>query len=356
MEPLKHRYNQAYITKLAGVLAGIDVAFPKEQFCAEVMAEPWEELELKQRMRRITTTLRETLPQNYKTTIAILNKAAASFDGFLAMFFPEYVELYGQKDWETSLPALAWMTRFSSSEFAVRPFIKQDPTRMMGQMEQWATDENYHVRRLASEGCRPRLPWAMALPQFKQDPAPILPILELLKADPEEYVRRSVANNLNDISKDHPDLALNIAKRWLGHNPETDGLVKHACRTLLKAGRPEAMQLFGYGAPGNVSVDHAICHFAKIKIGGEQIFSCDITVPEPMKLRLEYAVNYVKANGSTSRKVFKISETQYKKGATQITRKQKFADLSTRKHYAGKHKIEVLINGVAKAEVAFELV
>ena len=355
MEPLKNHYNYEYVSRLGRVLAESQAPFSIEDFVAGVMGTDWEDLELKQRMRRITTTMRDVLPQDYKSAIAILNKAAASFEGFLAMFFPEYIELYGLDDWETSLPALGWMTRFSSSEFAVRPFIKKDSERMMAQMMAWAEDENYHVRRLASEGCRPRLPWAMALPHFKRDPAPILPILEKLKADPEEYVRRSVANNLNDISKDHPDLALEISKRWLGHSSETDWIVKHACRTLLKAGRPEAMLLFGYGAPDRVEVNNARIEHAKLEIGGEQYFSFDITVPEPMKLRLEYAVNYVKANGSTSRKVFKISETEYKRGTTGITRKQKFADLSTRKHYAGEHRIEILINGVSKAEVSFEL-
>ena len=123
-----------------------------------------------------------------------------------------HIEVYGLGYPEESLHALEQITRLVSAEFAVRPFILRDPDRTMEYFRRWSLDENATVRRLASEGCRPRLPWAVALPMFKKDPSPLLPILENLKDDASLYVRKSVANNLNDISKDHPDLVLELAR------------------------------------------------------------------------------------------------------------------------------------------------
>src|SRR5690606_550673 len=145
-----------------------------------------------------------TLPPDYIEAVGVLKKAAPYFTGLEAMIFPDFVETYGLDHWEASMDALELMTRYSSSEYAVRPFIAKDTERMMAQMLEWAHSDSEHVRRLASEGCRPRLPWAMGLTMLKKDPSPILPILETLKQDESLYVRRSVANNLNDISKDHP--------------------------------------------------------------------------------------------------------------------------------------------------------
>ena len=164
----------------------------------------WKDKALKQRMKHISASLHHYLPMQYSDAIQILMKSSSKFRGFQYMFFPGFVERYGLNQYETSIQALEHFTKHSSSEFAVRPFITKYNHKMMAQMEVWAESDNHPIRRLASEGCRPRLPWATALPEFKQDPAPILPILEKLKNDESEYVRRSVANNLNDISKDHP--------------------------------------------------------------------------------------------------------------------------------------------------------
>jgi 3-methyladenine DNA glycosylase AlkC len=219
----------------------------------------------------------------------------------------------------------------------------------------WAEDKDAKVRRLASEGCRPRLPWAMALPKFKKDPSPILPILEKLKDDASEDVRRSVANNLNDISKDNPDLTLEICEKWSGQSENTDKIVKHACRTLLKAGNKRALAIFGYSDPSSIGVDNLSLDKKNLKIGDDLTFSFDITVATKSKVRLEYAVYFVKAKGKISKKVFKISEKDYGPGTYSISRKQAFQEQTTRKHYPGTHRIAIIVNGEEKARTSFEL-
>ena len=144
------------------------------------------------------------------------------------MLFPDYVECYGLEHFDSSISALETFTKYSSAEFAVRPFIMRYEQKMMSQMRKWSRSKNHHLRRLSSEGCRPRLPWSMALPAFKQDPTAILTIISALLSDGSEYVRRSVANNLNDISKDHPEIVIEITRQNLGQSDATDKLLKHA--------------------------------------------------------------------------------------------------------------------------------
>ena len=170
--------------------------------------------------------------------------------GFVKMIFPDFVEVYGLDDWEASIPALEEFTQQTSAEFAIRPFIVRYPERTMAQMLEWAGHAHEGVRRLSSEGCRPRLPWAIALSALKADPSPILPILDRLKGDPSESVRRSVANNLNDISKDNPDVVIGVLRRWQADDTdEMHRLTSHALRTLLKAGNLDALALLGYPPP-----------------------------------------------------------------------------------------------------------
>lgn len=220
----------------------------------------------------------------------------------------------------------------------------------------WAEHPNHHVRRLASEGSRPRLPWGMALKPFQRDPSPVLPILERLKTDDSDYVRRSVANNLNDIAKDHPNIVLEIAQDWKGSNPHTDWIVRHGLRTLLKRGNREALALFNlHGAEGITIAD---LRFAvdSLAIGESATFSFDVRTSQTMLIRLEYGVYYVKASGEATRKVFFIHEKEYPANAvTRITRKISFEQRTTRKHYAGKHRLCVIVNGVESAETSVVL-
>jgi 3-methyladenine DNA glycosylase AlkC len=217
----------------------------------------------------------------------------------------------------------------------------------------WAGDPSEHVRRLASEGCRPRLPWGMGLPQYKRDPTPILPILERLRADPSDYVRRSVANNLNDISKDHPDQVLAIAGRWLGEHAATEPLVKHACRSLLKRGDQRALALFGQHDVVPVRASLRLTS-ARVVIGDRLGFVTELRCDASTAVRIEYRIDYVNRSGGVSQRTFKIGERQLQAGRPlRIERTQRFTDFSTRKHYPGAHRIAIVVNGVERARRRF---
>ncbi len=350
-------FTHESVTRVANAIGDAWAQFDRDGFVASIFDEGFGALELKQKMRHTTQCLHKFLPAGFIEAVDILKKAAPGIKGFEAMSMPDYVELYGIDDWEASLPALKFFTRFASGEFAIRPFIKKDPKRTMETMLNWAEDESAHVRRLASEGCRPRLPWAMALPEFQKDPSLILPILEILKSDESESVRRSVANNLNDISKDHPDVALDLCGNWQGASPEIDQIIKHACRTLLKAGNTKAMRLFGYGDPANLHVEELALDKTGIPIGDHIRVSFKLNVKEDSEcqIRLEFAVHYLKANGKHSKKVFQITENTFAPGPHPFNRKLTFADLSTRKHYPGPHPIAIIVNGEEKARVTLDL-
>ncbi len=290
--------------------------FDKKEFLKLIHDETWDSLELKAKMWHTTKCLHKTLPKNYLEALVILVKAAPAIKGFEAMTLPDYVEKYGMDHWEESLNALGHFTKYSSSEFAIRPFLDQKPKVAMHYMLNWAESEHENVRRFASEGCRPRLPWAMILPQFIIDPKPIFGVLEKLKDDESEFVRKSVANNLNDISKDHPDLVMDVCVDWFGYSDRTNWIIKHACRTLLKQGNKRAMRLFGFGDPGKLEIKNIKFDKSKIKIGESVNFSFEINNQEKQecKIRLEYAVDFVKAKGKYSRKIFQIIEKAYKPG------------------------------------------
>jgi 3-methyladenine DNA glycosylase AlkC len=350
-------FSDTFIAELGNVIKEVYPDFDQDEFNRLIFMNDWANKELKQKMHHITQCMRVTLPEDFPEALKILKEVAPQFEGFNALIFPDYVESCGIDDWELSLPALAFFTRFCSSEFAIRPFLVKDSGRAMKYMYKWAEDENYHTRRLASEGCRPRLPWAMSLPAFKKDPTPILKILEMLKDDPVEYVRKSVANNLNDISKDHPDLVLDICERWYGQGKNTDWVVKRACRTLLKVGNTRALVLFGFGDPSHIEVEDLVFDRQSLTIGDELLFSFRIkpSNKEVHRIRLEYEVGYVKANNRISPKIFQIKEADYESGSHVITKKHSFKDLSTRKHYPGQHKFTIILNGVEKATGIVEL-
>jgi 3-methyladenine DNA glycosylase AlkC len=357
-EPLKNLYTPAVLGTLADELQRHYKSFDKAKFLKTVFDKEWEQKELKQRMRHITNSVHAHLPVSYARQVEIMEKAAPKFAGFLAMFFPDFIETFGLDDPDISIPALEHFTQYSSSEFAVRPFILKYEKRMVKQHLQWAKHKNHHVRRLASEGIRPRLPWAMALPVFKKDPTVILPILELLKQDESEYVRRSVANNLNDISKDHPDIVLKIVNAWKNLSPETDRIIKHASRGLLKQGHTEALSSFGLNHAVKATVQDLRLSKNSLTIGDafDFSFTAELGEKKAHDLRLEYKIYFMKANGKPSAKVFQIGTYNLKPAATiDIRRSHKFADLTTRKHHPGAHKLTVVVNGQEMAERQFQL-
>ncbi|MGG2994128.1 DNA alkylation repair protein [Paenibacillus macerans] len=359
-DTLKSIYNEAFLREFGEKVHAAYAPFDPEKFVANTMDETWDALELKARMRRISLTLGNQLPARFEEAVSVLFAIDESCVGFPYLFFPDFVEVYGsaEEDWPLAMRALERFTPKSSAEFAVRSFLLRNPERMMGQMAAWSQHEDEHVRRLASEGCRPRLPWGQALPMFKRDPAPILPILETLKADPSLYVRKSVANNLNDIAKDHPELVLELARRWKGAaHPYTDWIVRHGCRTLIRKGGPAALELFGYAAPSAakpvVSSASLTVEPAALSIGDSCELRYELTVREgePVKVRVEYGIDFVKAGGKTSRKLFLLADkTAPGGGAVSGAQRHSWADLTTRRHYPGAHRIALLVNG---AEVAY---
>lgn len=357
-EPLKLMYNLQKMQEVAEHIKRYHKSFNEEKFLAHFKTKEWNEAELKARVGLIARALHTTLPTNYKKAIDVLVPASIHLSwGYFGVFFADFVEQFGQDDWDTSMYALSEFTKTSTGEFAIRPFIVKDEKRAMKQMIAWSKDENHHIRRLSSEGCRSRLPWGLRLQTFVKDPTAILPILENLKNDPELYVRKSVANNLNDISKDHPDVALAIAKKWIGKTEGTDWIVNHAMRGLLKAGNKEALALFGHHNAKGIEVKALKLSASKIKLNDVLKFSFVVENKntKATKCRIEYAVDYKKSNGSHSRKVFQVTKADLDKGSHVFSRSQRFQDFTTRKHYSGVHHVSILVNGEEKTKASFTL-
>ncbi len=249
------------------------------------------------------------------------------------------------------------MTKRFSSEFAVRPFLIHHEAVSLNIFRKWAVDNNRHVRRLASEGSRPRLPWGIRLHKFVDDPAPLMPLLEALKDDPEEYVRRSVANNLNDVAKDHPVTVVGVANSWVEGAPKPRmKLLKHACRTLIKNGDAGALAVFGYHAAKHADADIQITTPA-VQYGEHLEFSIAIKGLKPGgNLMVDYIVHFMKANGTSSPKVFKWMDKQAVTASSlHATRRHTIKPITTRKYYPGTHRLELLVNGVSLGTAEFEL-
>lgn len=365
MSALKDIYSPIFYDRLADILLQTVPSFEKKAFITQIFDDSFSQKELKDRMRHTTKVLHNFMPDDFgkaafilEKTITLLRENRHGEDSLAYIFFPDYIETYGLDDYKNAVKSIEFVTQFISCEFAVRPFIIKYSDKMIDQMKEWSLHESHKVRRLASEGSRPRLPWAMALPELKKNPESILPLLENLKNDPSEYVRRSVANSLNDIAKDHPHIVLAIAQKWKGHSKETDAIIKHGSRTLLKQGHPEILSHYGLDSKGlEISDFEIITPTVKIKDSLEFAFSIQNTNEKPKNIRLEYAIYYNKANGQLSKKVFKISERIYVAGQKEaVKRKQSFKLITTRKFYSGLHKLSLIVNGDEKNLETFELI
>lgn len=355
-EELRNVFDEQFINELANRIRGEYSTFDHPLFHSLIFNENWNEFALKQRVRHITVCLHQTFSMNYTEVLELLKKIAPFFQsGLTGIIFPDYVEVYGLEQWNESIDALEYFTQFSTAEFAVRPFIIKDQPRMMKQFLTWSKHPNEHVRRLASEGSRPRLPWGIALSSLKHDPTPIFPILENLKEDPSLYVRKSVANNLNDISRDHPEQVLKIARKWYGENEKTNWIIKKGIRTLMKQGNQQALELFGFAGNSNLKVEK-LNVTEELHIGDTLSFSFQLSSTDqmPIKLRIEYAIHFVKANGKHSAKLFKITESIIRPGESKdYTKDHSFKNLTTRKHYPGQHSLSIVVNGETKAVETF---
>ncbi|HEY9080692.1 hypothetical protein [Magnetovibrio sp.] len=374
-EPFKNNFNVPVIRAMARHLGRVAPDFDAPSFIATA-SEGLERLELKQRADRITTALIHHLPEDFPSAADIL---IASLDpdcgqtnsdmqtgpvdrgirGWPILPMAEFIALRGQNHVALALDTLKDMTSRFSSEFAVRPFLANHPEQTLETFARWTTDKNEHVRRLVSEGSRPRLPWGMRLHTFVDDPSPVIRLLEMLKDDPSEYVRRSVANNLNDIAKDHPDRVALLAQDWMiDASPDRQRLVRHGLRTLIKSGHAYALQALGF-APALITVESFSLSTPRIALGEALSFDIAIasTSSEPQPLVIDYAVHHMRANGRTTAKVFKWKTASINPGAVlHTTKRHPIKPITTRRYYPGRHRIEVLINGQCVAEADFELV
>jgi len=303
-ELLKNIYNEDFFYRLTKTIKKAISDFNESSFLSDIFDDIWKDRELKQRMRHISIIFKKHLSGDNAENIRSIQKIIRQLqnDGYTEksieyMFFPDFIELYGIEYYNLAIEAFEEVTKFTSCEFAVRPFLIKYPEKMIQQMLLWSQHTHPMVRRLATEGCRPRLPWAMAIPSLKNNPDPIIPILEQLKNDESETVRRSVANNLNDISKDNPKKVIALAKQWKGGSKEVDKIIKHACRTLLKQGDQEIMRLFGFGSIHAVEIKNLKISTHKIKIGESLNFSFELqnTSKTTSKIRLEYGIYYQKS-------------------------------------------------------------
>jgi len=363
-ELLKNMYSEKFIGELSKLLSANVKNFDTKKFTKAVINEGWKSLELKARMKHIARCLHTVLPGNYsqqtKLIVTITQKLQKleTINAFPYMFFCEFIEIYGLDHFKDSQNAIEKVTQFISCEFAVRPFLIKYPAKMIPVMQNWVNHKNPWVRRLSSEGLRPRLPWGMKVPYLITDPAPTLYVLEKLKNDSAITVQKSVANNLNDISKDHPEIVLDILKRWKGKSETTDWILKHGCRGLLKKGNVKALGHFGFKSSPNLEVKKFSLSSNEFKIGDKLFFQFDISNKgnAVTNARMEYIIYYNKARNKTSKKVFHIKETLLsKKSTTTIKSSQALHDMTTRKHYPGKHIICVVINGMECAKKEFNL-
>lgn len=364
---LKNLINITLVTHLSNRVTTIYPDFQRDAF-VKAVDDGLHDLELKPRFSHIADRLRNYLPDDYPTAVQILVQTLDSKDhdfepikdiDLLFLSIPTFVEKYGIDHFEESMDAMYIITRYSTCEFAIRPYIINYPDQTLKRLKKWATDESEHVRRLVSEGSRPRLPWAPQLTDFIADPAPTLALLDHLKDDPSLYVRRSVANHLNDISKDHPEKMLDILHDWHpAASEERLWLINHALRSLVKQGHPRALGLLGFGSDKvelqNFAVTPQQLHFGESLTITFDLFS---TAKQPQNLMVDYIIHHMKANGKTAPKVFKLKKTTINAGETlTISKQHAIRPITTRKYYAGGHHVEIQVNGTVLGRVSFDLI
>lgn len=376
MEPFKELLNADVVKTIGMILAKTSkqcgVNFSRENFEKSVVPE-LPSLELRQRVSAITDAADKCLPESFDTFSAVMlralhpsedtarDKIEFGIDGLSGMALWPFTELVAQRTLQSDRPEeglslLKEQTKRATAEFAIRPIIERYPDLSFKTLMDWTKDENRHVRRLVSEGTRPRLPWGKQLKFLIADPEPIMPLLQALRDDREEYVRRSVANNLNDIAKDHAGRVAWIASRWLTDaDRNRRRLVKHACRTLIKNGDKGALSAFGYHEIAGLQVDLSV-ETPTVVFGETLEFKLTLAnLPAGHNVMIDYAIHFVKANGSLAAKVFKWKDFSSTDVSLSTARKHAIKPITTRKYYPGKHLIEIIVNGVPMARGEFEL-
>jgi 3-methyladenine DNA glycosylase AlkC len=349
---LKDHVDASLVRTLADALAASDPSFPRDEFVAAACAG-LESLELKARIRHIADVLQTVLPTEVPPVVAAIDGtlATGALDGWSAWPLAEVAGRLGPRDPVAVLPLLARLTPVMSCEFALRPCLAAHPELTFEHLERWVDDVDEHVRRLVSEGTRPRLPWGERLRTLQADPSPAIRLLDRLRDDPAEYVRRSVANHLGDIAKDHPDLALATAQRWTDEGGDhVHEVVRHGLRTLVKAGDPTALALLGYDADAAVVLRGFTVEPARIPIGGTVQVCVDLAADgsEPIPVVVEYVVTFLGPRGPRKPKAFRLAERVLAPGEeVRLQRRHRFDHASIRTLHPGTQPVTVQVNGRA---------
>ncbi len=363
---LKDQFGASAPRAIADMIRAVHAEFRHEAFLRESLAG-YGALSLTGRGFQIAEALRKHLPAEYPAAVDILlasatqpheHRASGGMAAFLYMPHLFFVARHGLDHFEDSMRAQHALTQLFTAEFSIRAFLEKHPEATLARLREWTVDPSPHVRRLVSEGTRPRLPWAPRLRAFQKDPRPVIELLELLKDDPELYVRRSVANNLNDIGKDHPALLTAVAKRWLrGATPERRWIVGHALRSAVKRADAGALGALGYGGKAEVSLRAASIAPKQPKIGGSVTigFTLANLSRKPQRVMADLVVHFVKARG-TAAKTFKLNALEIApRTSVELRKKIGLKQLTTRKHYPGVHRVEALLNGVRRKLGSFSL-
>ncbi|HVE46735.1 MAG TPA: hypothetical protein VNA57_08325 [Acidimicrobiales bacterium] len=350
MPAFKDEFNPGLVRALAGELRRAWPEFPSERFTRGV-ASALEPLELLARADMLAERLAATLPEVFGEAAAVFWRALESptFTGWMTLPCGTFVAKQGLDDPDVALPLLAGLTPRWSSEGPIRPFIERHSALTYDYLRRWCGDEDEHVRRLVSEGTRPRLPWAPLLRGLIADPSPNIPLLEALVDDPSFYVRRSVANHLNDISKDHPDIALDLAERWVHRGESGAWIARHGLRTLVKRGDRRALAVIGAGTDTPVELVDLTLDRDQVKIGESVTFSFTVQLPTDSvacDAIVDYRVHYAGARAAKAPKVFKLTRRRLEPGRpVTITRAHSFGHVSIRRIHPGPHRIDVQVNG-----------
>lgn len=366
-EALKHFFDARLIQSLADELRRAYPSLDRRRFVSEGLLG-LDALELTARGAHLAEVMHRHLPRDYGAAVKVLvaslgpeHERSDTFGMAPFRYLPHacFVAKFGLDHFEASMAAQLELTKRFTAEGSIRPFLVRYPEQTYERLVRWASDPNVHVRRLVSEGTRPRLPWAPRLRAFQENPAPVLALLELLKDDAERYVQRSVANNLNDIAKDHPNVVVDVCRRWReGAGEGRLWIVRHALRSLVKGGNAGALQLLGVGAKPRVDVTSVRVTPARPRIGESVAISFELesTGRAAQELMIDYRVHFVKANGAPRAKVFKLRRVRLVAQArAHLSAKVSLVDMTTRKHYPGRHAVELLVNGVAFELCEFEL-
>lgn len=360
MSPLKDHISPQMVQALADELTTAWSEFARGAFVDDA-TNGLAELELKDRIRLVATALARSLPDDPAELVAVLDATlrSPSFEGWMVWPCAEMLTLLGPEHPDIILPFMARLTHRSSCEFAIRPCIDRHPDLTFAYLDQWVSDPDEHVRRLVSEGTRPRLPWGQRLRALQHDPSPSIVLLDRLRDDDSEYVRRSVANHLGDIVKDHPHLALATAQRWKSEGgTHVDPVIRHGLRTLIKAGDPTALQLVGYDAEAPVQLEHVAIEPSRVAIGEYAQIEVELTADSttPVPIVVEYRIHYLGIRGPRKPKAYRLAERTLEPGVPcRLRRKQTFAHASIRTLYPGDHLVEVQVNGRVLGSCTVEL-